>query len=103
MWSFQNPVKIIFGPNQFYNLDTIIACRKYTLITYPNSPFNELAQKLEKSAGPPTHIINDVAPNPDYELLRMQTEKSIAACSIPQVFSTLRHIQEKIYYNAAGS
>ena len=21
MWSFQNPVKIIFGPDEFYNLD----------------------------------------------------------------------------------
>ena len=49
MWSFQNPVKIIFGPNQFYNLDRIIAGRKYALITYSNSPFNVLAQKIEKS------------------------------------------------------
>jgi phosphonate metabolism-associated iron-containing alcohol dehydrogenase len=74
MWSFQNPVKIIFGPNQFYNLDKIIAGRKYALITYPNSPFNVLAQKLKKSAGTPTLVINNVAPNPDYELLRGQTE-----------------------------
>ena len=36
MWSFQNPVKIIFGPDEFYNLDKIIAGRKYGLITYPN-------------------------------------------------------------------
>ena len=74
MWSFQNPVKIIFGPDEFYNLDRIIAGRKYGLITYPNSPFNELAQKLEKSAGTPTLVINNVTPNPDYELLRRQTE-----------------------------
>lgn len=74
MWSFQNPVKIIFGPDEFYNLDKIIAGRKYGLITYPNSPFNELAQKLQKSAGTPTLVINNVAPNPDYELLRRQTE-----------------------------
>ena len=74
MWSFQNPVKIIFGQNQFYNLDRIIAGRKYALITYPNSPFNELAQKLEKSAGAPTLVIKNVAPNPDYEILRRQTE-----------------------------
>ena len=74
MWSFQNPVKITFGPNQFYNLDKIIAGRKYALITYPNSPFNVLAQKLKKSAGTPTLVINNVAPNPDYELLRGQTE-----------------------------
>ena len=66
MWSFQNPVKIIFGPNQFYNLDRIIAGRNYALITYPNSPFNVLAQKLEKSAGTPTLVINNVAANPDY-------------------------------------
>jgi len=66
MWSFQNPVNIIFGPNQFYNLDRIIAGRKYALITYPNSPFNVLAQKLKKSAGTPTLVINNVAANPDY-------------------------------------
>ena len=40
MWSFQNPVKIIFGPNEFCNLDKIIAGRKYGLITYPNSPLS---------------------------------------------------------------
>ena len=74
MWSFQNPVKIIFGPDEFYNLDKIIAGRKYGLITYPNSPFNKLAQNLQKSAGTPTLVINNVAPNPDYELLRRQTE-----------------------------
>ena len=74
MWSFQNPVKIIFGPDEFYNLDKIIAGRKYGLITYPNSPFNKLVQKLQKSAGTPTLVINNVAPNPDYELLRRQTE-----------------------------
>ena len=73
MWSFQNPVKIIFGPDEFYNLDKIIAGRKYGLITYPNSPFIELGQKLEKFSGTPTLIINDVDPNPDYELLRRQT------------------------------
>ena len=75
MWSFQNPVKIIFGPDEFYNLDKIIAGRKYGLITYPNSPFAKLAQNLQKSAGTPTLVINNVAPNPDYELLRRQTEK----------------------------
>ena len=74
MWSFQNPVKIVFGPDEFYNLDKIIAGRKYGLITYPNSPFNKLAQNLRKSAGTPTLVINNVAPNPDYELLRRQTE-----------------------------
>jgi len=66
MWSFQNSGKIIFGPNQFHNLDRIIAGQKCALITYSNSPFNVLAQKLQESAGTPTLVINNVAANPDY-------------------------------------
>ena len=69
MWSFQNSGKITFGPNLFHNLDRITAGQKCALITYSNSPFNVLAHKLQKSAGTPTLVINNVAANPDYQLL----------------------------------
>ncbi len=75
MWTYSNPVKTIFGREQFLKLPELIAGRRYALITYPDAPFEALAAKLESLAGAPALTIDDVAPNPDYELLRTQSAR----------------------------
>ena len=36
MWSYKNPVKILFGNDQIASLASIINGRKYALVTYPD-------------------------------------------------------------------
>ena len=75
MWTYGNPVNTVFGREQFSKLPELIGSRRYALVTYPDAPFEELADKLTALAGAPTLTINDVSPNPDYELLRTQSAR----------------------------
>lgn len=72
MWAYRNPVNVLFGENEFSRLSDIIDGRRYALVTYPEPVFAELGEKLARKAGEPVLKISDVAPNPDYELLRVQ-------------------------------
>jgi alcohol dehydrogenase len=75
MWTYSNPVDVIFGAGEVRKLADLIAGRRYALVTYPEPFFAELGQQLKASAGAPVLTINDVAPNPDYELLREQSAR----------------------------
>lgn len=75
MWNYQNPVNVVFGDGQFRGLSELIAGRRYALVTYPDPPFAELAKALARQAGEPVLTIEDVAPNPDYELLKIQSAR----------------------------
>ncbi len=75
MWTYSNPVNVIFGSGEFRKLADLIKGRRYALVTYPEPPFAELAQRLETSAGAPVLTVADVAPNPDYELLENQSAR----------------------------
>ncbi|MEO3416700.1 iron-containing alcohol dehydrogenase PsrA [Roseovarius sp. CAU 1744] len=75
MWTYSNPVAVIFGSGEFKTLTDLIAGRRYALVTYPEPHFAELACRLEASAGAPALTIDDVAPNPDYELLSEQSAR----------------------------
>lgn len=69
MWSFQNPVKIIFGTGELNNISQEIRGRPYCLVTYNEPYFNEIATQISKVAGPAAIIINDIQPNPDFDHL----------------------------------
>ena len=69
MWTYKNPVGIMFGNGQFSTLVDMIAGRSYALVTYPDGPFDDLTVDLIAKAGQPELIINDIAPNPDTRLL----------------------------------
>ena len=73
MWTYSNPVNVIFGAGEFGKIAEMIGGRSYALITYPDEPFQDLTVRLIKKAGRPVLIINDIAPNPDYELLAEQS------------------------------
>ena len=36
MWTYKNPVEIMFGNGQFSTLVNMIAGRSYALVTYPD-------------------------------------------------------------------
>ena len=89
MWTYQNPVKITFGNNGFSSLPALIDGRSYALVTYPDAPFDALAQKLISDTGQPVLIIRDIAPNPDYKLLEKQTAEFAKLSSQPDVIVAL--------------
>jgi len=74
-WKFRNPVQVEFGVDSFARLPELIGKRRYALVTYGEPIFEELARRLEESAGAPALSIRDVAPNPDYRLLADQTSR----------------------------
>ncbi|WP_214648686.1 iron-containing alcohol dehydrogenase PsrA [Ruegeria lacuscaerulensis] len=72
MWRYYNPVEIMFGAGSVSELPKLIGGRNYALVTYPSDPFQRLAQRVEEAAGPAAVVINDIAPNPDFQLLGQQ-------------------------------
>ena len=75
MWTYSNPVNIIFGPDQSTKLPELIAGRRYAQVTYPDAPFAKLSAQLEAAAGATVLKIEDVAPIPDYDLLANQSAR----------------------------
>ena len=75
MWTYRNPVNVIFGSGEFRQLADLVAGRRYALVTYPESPFAALATRLSEMAGVPVIMISDVAPNPDYTRLAEQSAR----------------------------
>ncbi len=88
-WTYNNPVKIIFGAGSFDRIGELIAGRRYCLVTYGESYFSSLIDKLASSAGKPAMIVNDVAPNPDFALLDEQTSRFCSLPSPPEVIVAL--------------
>ena len=75
MWSYNNPVKILFGNDGFASIAPLIDGRPYALVTYPDTPFQVLTEHLTKEAGKPLIVVNDIAPNPDFKLLSEQSAR----------------------------
>ncbi len=89
MWSYKNPVKILFGNDQYSSLAALIAGRSYALVTYPEASFQTLANQLSTTAGTPSLVVNDIAPNPDCRLLSEQSARFAALASQPEVIVAL--------------
>ncbi len=88
VWQYHNPVRIRFGAGVFDDLSELINNRRYGLVTYPEPFFEELCQRLQKKAGAPVVLINDVKANPDYRLLAQQINR-IAEDEAPDVWVSL--------------
>jgi phosphonate metabolism-associated iron-containing alcohol dehydrogenase len=89
MWTYLNPVSIHFGAGIFEQLPRLIGGRRYALVTYPEPPFQELANRLGALAGEPVLTISDIAPNPDYQLLARQTARFANVSAEPEVIVAL--------------
>jgi len=75
MWAYHNPVAVEFGCGGFAKLPRLIGGRRYGIVTYPDALFSELTASLIAAAGEPAIVINDVAPNPDFQRLHVQTAR----------------------------
>lgn len=89
VWAYRNPVSIVFGDGSFSELGTLLGGRHYALVTYPDPFFSDLQKRLAELAGPPSLIIDDVAPNPDFGLLAEQTSRFGAPGQAPQAIVAL--------------
>lgn len=89
MWNYYNPVSITFGPGCFDRLETLVGQRPYVLVTYPDAPFIDLADRLAQLLGPPAVIVRDVAPNPDIADLARQAAQITASATRPSVIIAL--------------
>ena len=89
MWSYKNPVKILFGNDQISSLASIVDDRKYALVTYPDITFETLISDIIIEVGEPIIIIRDVAPNPDRKLLSSQSRRFSDLKELPEVIIAL--------------
>ena len=89
MWSYNNPVRILFGNDGFASIASLIDGRSYALVTYPDSPFQTLTDYMTKAAGKPLIVVNDIAPNPDCMLLSEQSARFNSVTSRPEVIVAL--------------
>jgi len=89
VWKYQNPVAIEFGADSFAKLPGLIGKRRYALVTYGETVFDDLTIRLVQAAGAPVLVIKDVAPNPDYRLLAEQTTRFAKLSQAPDVIVAL--------------
>ena len=85
MWSYRNPVDVQFGHGSFSKLGSLLNGRPYVLVTYGEAYFRSLASALEKSAGKPLLVVEDIAPNPDIALLEGQVARFTALDATPVI------------------
>jgi len=89
MWSYKNPVRVLFGNDHFASLSVSIGSRSYALVTYPEAPFQALTEQLIVTAGQPSLVVSDIAPNPDCRLLSEQSARFASLTSQPEVIVAL--------------
>jgi phosphonate metabolism-associated iron-containing alcohol dehydrogenase len=89
VWSYRNPVDVRFGRGIFSRLGELLGGRSYALVTYGEPYFRSLAATLEQTAGRPVIVIDDIAPNPDIDLLEEQTRRFTALSKQPDVIVAL--------------
>ncbi|MCL4767734.1 MAG: phosphonoacetaldehyde reductase [Hyphomicrobiaceae bacterium] len=106
VWQYRNPVDVVFGAGSFIEVAERLGGRRYSLVTYGEPIFRVLAERLECSAGPPVLVIDDVAPNPDMELLQRQAGRYAGLAEPPEVIVAIGGgsvIDSAKVFAAAGS
>ena len=106
IWNYQNPVSINFGEGIFKKIHQFIGGRNYALITYPDDQFTSYTHSLIKTSGKPALLINDIAPNPDFELLSVQAKLYSEIKNKPEVIVALGGgsvIDSAKVFSAAGN
>ena len=89
IWNYQNPVSINFGEGIFDKIHQFIGGRNYALITYSDDQFTSYTRSLIKTSGKPALLINDIVPNPDFELLSAQAKLYSEIKNKPEVIVAL--------------
>ena len=86
MGEFFNPVNAIFGPGSFERLPSLIAGRSYAVVTYGDSYFSSLVERLEQAAGRAALVVNNVQANPDFPDVKLGCEQMKALPKLPEVY-----------------
>ena len=89
MWSYNSPIRVLFGNDGSASIAPLIDGRPYALVTYADAPFRALADQVTKEAGKPLIVVNDIAPNPDCKLLSEQSARFASLPSEPEVIVAL--------------
>lgn len=89
MWSYRNPVRILFGNDRFASIASMVAGRPYALVTYPEAAFQALTAQMIATTGQPLLVVSDIAPNPDCKLLAEQATRFARLPAQPEVIVAL--------------
>ena len=69
MWTYKNPVNVVFGTGVLDEISGFVAGRDYALVTYGEPIFQALSERVQAAAGPASAVIDNVTQNPDYPML----------------------------------
>lgn len=66
MWSFHNPVKVVFGAGASVSVSAErLARRRWALVTYDLPAFKDAARAIAAQAGAPVVVVDKIVANPD--------------------------------------
>jgi phosphonate metabolism-associated iron-containing alcohol dehydrogenase len=89
MWSFSNPVQIVFGAGASAKAADHIRARRWALVTYDMPLFKENAAQIASVAGEPVVTIDNIVANPDFADLATSCEMLSRAKGTPEVIVAL--------------
>lgn len=69
MWTYQNPVNIVFANGALEKIGALLDGRGYALVTYGEPIFQALSERVQATAGPAQVVIDNVTQNPDFHML----------------------------------
>jgi phosphonate metabolism-associated iron-containing alcohol dehydrogenase len=89
MWTYENRVRIRFGVGSLDAIGDLIHDRAYCLVTYDEAFFHDIARRIAAIAGPATLTIDNVIPNPDFDILTESCARFAATQPAPEVIVAL--------------
>ncbi len=89
VWKFANPVRITVGENALDGLASLIGGRTYCLVTYDEPYFSGLAERITSFAGAPSGMIDNITPNPDFEILSQSCALFSELTDAPEIIVAL--------------
>ncbi|PSL15808.1 alcohol dehydrogenase [Marinobacterium halophilum] len=89
MWAFHNPVNIHFGAGVLETLADSLQGRPYALVTYSDSVFQSLSERVVALVGEPALVIDNIQPNPDFTELEASCARWMTADQAPEVIIAL--------------
>ncbi len=89
MWTYDNPVWIMFGAGSLNKIGDLVHGRAYCLVTYGEPLFHDIARRVAEAAGPAALVIDNVISNPDLHMLGEACAQFAAARPVPEVIVAL--------------
>ncbi|MFQ5619433.1 MAG: iron-containing alcohol dehydrogenase PsrA [Rhodospirillales bacterium] len=89
MWTYANPVEIIFGEDTLNQVGHRLGGGSYCLVTYDEPYFSRLGDRISALAGPPAITVDTITPNPDFGVLEESCARFAEAADIPDVIVAL--------------